>query len=91
MRYGISICFCFVSFFPIFWFCFVILSFLHAVNLFFLFSLKKNVLGSRLCFHKGRNKEWQDVEDFARSESCGKEENGSASAYKVAVSAFQLL
>ncbi|XP_065599675.1 HMG box-containing protein 1 isoform X1 [Cyrtonyx montezumae] len=38
--------------------------------------------GSRLCFHKGRNKEWQDIEDFARSESCGKEENLSVSAYK---------
>uniref|UniRef100_H0YY28 HMG-box transcription factor 1 n=1 Tax=Taeniopygia guttata TaxID=59729 RepID=H0YY28_TAEGU len=38
--------------------------------------------GSRLCFHKGRNKEWQDVEEFARSESCGKEENLPASPYK---------
>ncbi|NXK58901.1 HBP1 protein, partial [Sylvietta virens] len=38
--------------------------------------------GSRLCFHKGRNKEWQDVEEFARSESCGKEENVQASPYK---------
>uniref|UniRef100_A0A8C2T439 HMG box-containing protein 1 n=1 Tax=Coturnix japonica TaxID=93934 RepID=A0A8C2T439_COTJA len=38
--------------------------------------------GSRLCFHKGRNKEWQDIEDFARSEGCGKDENLSVSAYK---------
>ncbi|NWX83964.1 HBP1 protein, partial [Nothoprocta ornata] len=38
--------------------------------------------GSRLCFHKGRNKEWQDVEDFARSESHGNEENLPAGAYK---------
>lgn len=40
-----------------------------------------------MCFHKGRNKEWQDVEEFARSESCGKEENLPVSPYKVAVSA----
>eukprot|EP00076_Gallus_gallus_P012872 XP_015131198.1 HMG box-containing protein 1 isoform X1 [Gallus gallus] len=38
--------------------------------------------GSRLCFHKGCNKEWQDIEDFARSEGCGKEDNLSVSAYK---------
>uniref|UniRef100_A0A5F8H286 HMG box-containing protein 1 n=1 Tax=Monodelphis domestica TaxID=13616 RepID=A0A5F8H286_MONDO len=30
--------------------------------------------GTRLCFHKGCNKEWQDVEDFARSESCDSED-----------------
>lgn len=42
-----------------------------------------------MCFHKGRNKEWQDVEDFARSESCDKEENTPVSRYKVAVSSFQ--
>ncbi|NXY90997.1 HBP1 protein, partial [Alcedo cyanopectus] len=38
--------------------------------------------GSRLCFHKGHNKEWQDVEDFARSEGCGKEDNLPVSPYK---------
>jgi len=44
-----------------------------------------------LCFHKGRNKEWQDVEDFARSESCGKEENLPVSPYKVAVSSNKFI
>lgn len=39
-----------------------------------------------MCFHKGHNKEWQDVEEFARSESCGKEENLPVSPYKVAIS-----
>lgn len=43
-----------------------------------------------MCFHKGRNKEWQDVEEFARSESCGKEENLPASPYKVIVSSNKL-
>uniref|UniRef100_A0A7N9DDY8 HMG box-containing protein 1 n=1 Tax=Macaca fascicularis TaxID=9541 RepID=A0A7N9DDY8_MACFA len=31
--------------------------------------------GTRLCFHKGSNKEWQDVEDFARAEGCDNEED----------------
>ncbi|OBS70747.1 hypothetical protein A6R68_00713, partial [Neotoma lepida] len=30
--------------------------------------------GTRLCFHKESNKEWQDVEDFARAEGCDNEE-----------------
>lgn len=44
-----------------------------------------------MCFHKGRNKEWQDVEDFARAESCGKDENLPASPYKVAVSSDKFI
>lgn len=57
-----------------------------AIFISFFFPSSKYLLGSRLCFHKGRNKEWQDIEDFVRSEGCGKEENLSVSAYKVALS-----
>ncbi|XP_015684276.1 HMG box-containing protein 1 [Protobothrops mucrosquamatus] len=38
--------------------------------------------GTRLCFHKGRNKEWIDVEDFAGLASCRKEADDSVGAYK---------
>ncbi|XP_038597394.1 HMG box-containing protein 1 isoform X2 [Tachyglossus aculeatus] len=31
--------------------------------------------GTRLCFHKGYNEEWRDVEEFARSEGCDSEED----------------
>lgn len=62
-------------------------SFIRDDNIhFFFFFPQKYLVGSRLCFHKGRNKEWQDIEDFARSEGCGKEDNLSVSAYKVALS-----
>ncbi|KAL7976276.1 hypothetical protein Chor_002495 [Crotalus horridus] len=33
--------------------------------------------GTRLCFHKGRNKEWIDVEDFAGLASCRNEADDS--------------
>ncbi|XP_028933806.1 HMG box-containing protein 1 isoform X1 [Ornithorhynchus anatinus] len=31
--------------------------------------------GTRLCFHKGHNEEWQDVEEFARAEGCDGEDD----------------
>lgn len=40
-------------------------------------------LGTRLCFHKGSNKEWQDVEDFARTEGCDNEEDLQMGTHKV--------
>lgn len=39
--------------------------------------------GTRLCFHKGSNKEWQDVEDFARTEGCDNEEDLQMGTHKV--------
>uniref|UniRef100_A0A8C5RPG8 HMG box-containing protein 1 n=1 Tax=Laticauda laticaudata TaxID=8630 RepID=A0A8C5RPG8_LATLA len=38
--------------------------------------------GTRLCFHKGRNHIWIDVEDFARSAGCRNEVDDSMGAYK---------
>nr|KAF6418474.1 HMG-box transcription factor 1 [Rousettus aegyptiacus] len=38
--------------------------------------------GTRLCFHKGSNKEWQDVEDFARAEGCDNEEELQMGTHK---------
>uniref|UniRef100_A0A8C6YDQ8 HMG-box transcription factor 1 n=1 Tax=Naja naja TaxID=35670 RepID=A0A8C6YDQ8_NAJNA len=41
--------------------------------------------GTRLCFHKGRNRVWIDVEDFAGSAGCRNEVEDSVGAYKVSV------
>lgn len=38
--------------------------------------------GTRLCFHKGSNKEWQNVEDFARTEGCDNEEDLQMGTHK---------
>ncbi|KAL1784012.1 HMG box-containing protein 1 isoform X1 [Sigmodon hispidus] len=38
--------------------------------------------GTRLCFHKESNKEWQDVEDFARAEGCDNEEEIQMGTHK---------
>ncbi|KAL8202178.1 UNVERIFIED_CONTAM: HMG box-containing protein 1 [Gekko kuhli] len=38
--------------------------------------------GTRLCFHKRRSKEWQDVEEFARSAGFENEADVSVGAYK---------
>lgn len=54
----------------------------------FLFN---KTLGTRLCFHKGRNKEWEDAEDFARSTACQNEMDDSVSTYKVSFSFHILL
>lgn len=42
-----------------------------------------STLGTRLCFHKESNKEWQDVEDFARAEGCDNEEEIQMGTHKV--------
>ncbi|XP_024075639.1 HMG box-containing protein 1 isoform X1 [Terrapene carolina triunguis] len=38
--------------------------------------------GTRLCFHKGRNKEWQTVEHFVRAEGCENEDDLLMGTYK---------
>lgn len=47
------------------------------------YILSNSTLGTRLCFHKESNKEWQDVEDFARAEGCDNEEEIQMGTQKV--------
>ncbi|XP_053575151.1 HMG box-containing protein 1 [Bombina bombina] len=41
--------------------------------------------GTRLCFHKGRKKIWQDVEDFAKTEHCRNESGYATATFKSAL------
>lgn len=61
------------------------------LNSLLFFFLKNKKLGTRLCFHKGRNKEWIDVEDFAGLASCRNEADDSVGAYKVSSEGFFFL